>query len=229
MTGVVVHVSAVDDAVLSRYEHLLDADERAQASRFLRPDDRRLFSYGRIQRRIILARYLGLEPDRLSFTATELGKPVVANPGVPRITFNASQAGGWAAVAVVPSGDTEVGVDVECSSRQVTDSLVRACLSPREQLWLRTLQEDLQQSCFLRLWTCKEAILKSSGHGLRIDPRKIEIDPRDFTPRTVPDELAPSPRYCLSSTVMGNTGWVATCLMGPADGRIDVTFVTGST
>jgi 4'-phosphopantetheinyl transferase len=225
MTNVVVHASAVDDAILSRHSCVLNSEEVAQASRFVRTEDRRLFSYGRIQRRLVLASYLGMAPERLHFAETALGKPILATPAAPRITFNTSQAGGWAAVAVVPSGEAEVGVDIECANRQVTEALVRACLSSREQMWLRALPEPQQHTSFMRLWTCKEAILKSSGHGLRIDPVTIEIDPQAFTPCALPGELAPAHNYRLSSSAIDRMGWIATCLLHPADGRIDVTYV----
>src|SRR2546429_9593787 len=55
------------------------------------------------------------------------------------------------------------------------DGIPWNALSPAEQATLRRLPERDQTPEFLRMWVCKEAVLKATGHGLRIPPDQVEV------------------------------------------------------
>ena len=222
MTRVVVHISTVDDALLSGSDRVLDAAEREQARRFLRSADGRLFSAGRVQRRLVLGRYLGIDPSRLEFTLTDLGKPLLAGPNKDALNFNTSQSSGFVAIAVALERRVDVGVDIENVNRRVTETLARSCLTKTEQMWLDSLPHHYRDDGFIRLWTCKEAILKASGHGLRIDPRSIELDPQRLSILHLPNDLGSPARYRLQADTVGEAIRIAACIITSSEDLLEL-------
>jgi 4'-phosphopantetheinyl transferase len=106
----------------------------------------------------------------------EHGKPFVAEAGFPR--FNLSHSG--CCVVFAFSKDHELGVDVEMISRRhSTMDLARRFYATDEVAALDSLAESEREVAFLRLWTCKEAVLKALGRGLSfgLDRLSFEIDP----------------------------------------------------
>jgi 4'-phosphopantetheinyl transferase len=101
MPRVVVHVSPLDEAIITNNLDVLDPSEQAQFRRFIKEADGKLFAFGRIQRRLVLGRYLGISPARIVFTSSELGKPTFAEPNADQdLVFNTSQSSDFAAIAV---------------------------------------------------------------------------------------------------------------------------------
>lgn len=68
------------------------------------------------------------------------------------------------AVAVAISKDGPVGIDVECR-RRVGEGLLERVCNEAEQVAVRTSKDPTME--FLRLWTCKEAVLKMRGTGIQ--------------------------------------------------------------
>ena len=106
----------------------------------------------------VLAAYAGHPLPRL--LAGPQGKPALAD--CPGLFFNVSHCA--RAVALVLH-DGEVGVDIECR-RKVSPALIRKVCCEEEQ-------QEIAQSpdptlAFLRLWTCKESLVKQTGTGLTV-------------------------------------------------------------
>lgn len=112
--------------------------------------------------RALLAGYLDCTPDTLHFECGEHGKPRLAGAA---LEFNLAHSGG--ALLVALSRDQVVGVDLE-GPRRVRSvlELARRWFHADEATALTALPVSLQQSAFLRLWTCKEAVLKAHGRGI---------------------------------------------------------------
>lgn len=85
------------------------------------------------------------------------GKPALENDA---IFFNVSHSRDQLVIAVA---DTEVGVDIECYDRTISERLRRHCLT--EQELAQTPPDDAH--AFIRIWTAKESYLKLYGSGLR--------------------------------------------------------------
>jgi len=218
MPRVVVHVSPLDEAIITDNLDVLDPSERAQVRRFLKEADGKLFAFGRIQRRLVLGRYLGISPARLVFTSSELGKPSLAEPNAGQdLVFNTSQSSNFAAIAVAFGRGIEVGVDIERVDRRVTDALAQSCLSEAEYEWFKGLSHDKRDAGFIRLWTCKEAIIKASGHGLLIDPKLVVLDPDNLAIRSLPGELGSPAPYRLHATTVLDVVRLTSCLITHSD------------
>lgn len=159
---------AYDAAVLTRYESLLNAEERARWQRFLYPADRQRFLVARAFVRMVLADCLGhSDPATLQFTQTQHGKPELAGSHAKKLQFNLSHTDALLALAV--SRAHVVGVDVESLTRKVElQALSQRYFATHEHEELQDMDGPAQRERFFALWTLKEAWLKARGLGLRV-------------------------------------------------------------
>ncbi len=204
----------------ARHYHVLCPEERKQAQRFVRQSDKAMFEQGRIQRRLVLGDYLNDDPAYLVFTAGRFGKPAVTSTHAASVNFNTSHGSGVTTIAVVMDPVVAVGVDIERIDRQTPDSLWPLCLTVNELIWIRAAPPALRAHRFIRLWTCKEAILKASGFGLQADPRSIDIDPESLEIRSLPPLLGEATHYRLQAYGLMNNLSLAVCIVSAKPGRI---------
>ncbi|MEM7726704.1 MAG: 4'-phosphopantetheinyl transferase HetI [Cyanobacteria bacterium P01_A01_bin.45] len=174
-----VHVWRIEldipETELQNLSDILSADEIQRAERFYKEQHRQRFVVGRGILRIILGRYLNLEPQTLEFRYEPTGKPVLADTcGGNKLYFNLSHSQGLALCAV--SSDRPLGVDLEYVT-PISDvlSLAKQFFSPTEYAVMRSLPPNLKQQTFFRYWTCKEAYLKATGAGLA-QLQQIEVN-----------------------------------------------------
>lgn len=156
---------------------VLSEPELARAARFHRDDDRRRFVTGCWLLRNVAAAELGTSPAAVTIdrTCAECGK----QHGKPRIVTNTaplhvsiSHSGNRVALAANKVGP--VGVDVE-EVAPGGESIPEFALSPAELAQLRRITGRDREKAFLELWVRKEAVLKATGHGLRIPPDQVEV------------------------------------------------------
>ena len=146
-------VTGADEAAVA--ERLPQRYARAQG--FLHEEDRlRCIGAG------VLLLHLGLRAEAdLSYGPH--GKPQVGY--LP--AFNLSHSGRYVACV---TGNGPVGVDVE-QVRPVNVKVAQRVLSAEELAWMQ--QAEAPEARFCLLWTCKEAVAKLFGEGLRMDPQGI--------------------------------------------------------
>ncbi len=143
----------------------LAADERERAARFRFPEHRDHFIAGRGLLRELLGAYLNRPAVALRFAHGPRGKPMLAGEEAGAgLYFNLAHSGGRALYAVA---HREVGVDLECLDRVVSDAAVaeRVC-TPREWAAFQALPAERLREAFFSCWTRKEAIAKALGGGL---------------------------------------------------------------
>mgnify|MGYP001806697295 CR=1 FL=1 len=152
----------------------LTAPELARLTRTTHPKAREQFRRGRAVLRSALGLWLGMPPQSVPLVTTTDGKPVL--DGIDGHHFNVSHTDG---VAVFAIGDVPVGVDVERhSATRDLAGLVKRYFTPEEVEQFHGLPEEVKSAAFLRGWTCKEAILKGIGCGVReLANCAVELDP----------------------------------------------------
>jgi 4'-phosphopantetheinyl transferase len=174
-----VHVWRVDlEAVRineSRWLKILSADESMRASRFHFARDRQSFAASRSILRMILAGYLAADPDGLSFSYSNKGKPSLGQAYAGSgLQFNISHSGGIALFAF--TRQREIGVDVEQVRRDFeVEALAQRYFSAREQTQLAALSADERVDAFFRCWTRKEAYIKATGDGLSLPLSQFDV------------------------------------------------------
>lgn len=160
-----------DHLPLENLRPWLSADEvgRAESFHFQNHGDR--YMRGRAVTRMILATHLGCAPSDLEFRNGEHGKPQLAGG---KLYFNLSHSLDRAVIAV--SQLPRVGIDIECFSREVdVDGLSRRCFRDVEIARYERMTPEQKNRAFFWTWTAKEARMKATGEGFRLEPQRIEI------------------------------------------------------
>ena len=155
--------------------------ERRRAGRYRQRVDRQRSLTGAWLLRAAVAAQTGERPGDVLLDRTcsdcgqQHGRPRL--PAGTGIEVSVSHAGERVAVALTRLG--EVGVDVEYAPliEHFDHELAENTLSPRELAALAA--SDDPGTDFLRLWVRKEALLKATGHGLRMPMSRIEVTPAD--------------------------------------------------
>jgi phosphopantetheinyl transferase len=157
---------------------ILSKTERQRADRFATQDLRTLFIQRRAFRRFCGAQVLeaSIPLSQIDFSETENGRPYLCN--VPDCWFSFSScrfgfAGAW-------SSTHAVGVDLEDKTRRVEAAeLAQQFFSAAEALVIERAGGLKRQQAFFKLWSLKEAALKSIGEGLPygLDTFKFELEP----------------------------------------------------
>lgn len=120
----------------------------------------------------LLTHYGGLDQPPL-IARTGRGKPYA--PSLTDIDFNLSHARDHALIAVARG--QAVGVDLERIDRKLdAHDLARRFFSKREADALDAMPEAARAIAFLRLWTCKEAVLKALGAGISFGLDRVSFD-----------------------------------------------------
>jgi len=126
------------------------------------PDHRTVAARARALLTRLLTQYADLDAAP-EIARTERGKPFA--PALAQIDFNLSHARDHVLIAVARG--QPLGVDLERVDRRIEiEDLARRYGSTSEADALDALPEVSRPVAFLRLWTCKEAVLKALGEGI---------------------------------------------------------------
>jgi 4'-phosphopantetheinyl transferase len=157
--------------LLEKAAQLLTAAERERAGGFRFERHRRRFVMRRAMRRVLLAHLVGVAPSELAVEDPRAGKPFLRDAN---IEFNASHSGD---LAVIVTGPTSLGVDVESLERPV-DYLrfARHCFTEEEYADIERYRGDDLRLAFFNCWTGKEAYIKAIGLGLGKDLRSFAVN-----------------------------------------------------
>ncbi len=127
--------------------------------------------YNQINSRVLLSEsmknYKGINIDKEEICRNKNGKPFFANTSLPK--FNISHTKGLTVLAL--SNSSDVGIDVEETSRNISRSLLNSRLfSQEEKASFKTTMD------FLTLWTKKESAIKCIGGTIATDFTKTSFD-----------------------------------------------------
>lgn len=172
------------DAPPATDELLTDSERsRLRSLRGSTAEDR--FRSAHLLARLVVGRLLEVGPSsvrlrqRCPRCGEPHGRPIVDEPGRPRAGVSLSAAGG---VVLAAAAFAEIGVDHE--PRGAGDLTVAdVALTERERMQLAQRPTTDQRDALLRWWVRKEAVLKMTGHGLLVDPSRLEVSPPDEPPR----------------------------------------------
>lgn len=156
----------------------LSDDERDRMARSRSEEHRRTIATSRPLQRLVAARYLGVDPERVTVTrdCAHCADPRHGRPrvdGLPDISV--THAGDLVLLAVIGHGS--VGVDLEGADRVGDpDALAPLVLTGAEREELRALPPGAgRRAALLRAWVRKEAVLKLTGHGLAMPMASVDV------------------------------------------------------
>lgn len=154
---------------LNEFYSILQENEKERANRYLqvRDHNRSIISRGAL--RILLARFLNLEPSEINLKKDQNKKLYVEETGFSGIKFNVSHSGKWILISL---DDRDNGVDIEQVNAFFTyQNLLPLTCSQQEQLAISNSTEPVQS--FFEMWTRKEALLKATGTGITDELARI--------------------------------------------------------
>lgn len=108
----------------------------------------------------------------LDFTATKYGKPYLND--YPDFSFNHSHSHNFYALATSKQVQN-LGIDIEELNRKVRfEALAQHAFHPEELKYWKMLAYDPEY--WFKVWTTKEAVLKASGLGIRINLNELNTN-----------------------------------------------------
>ena len=147
---------------LATLKPLLSTAETEKAARCQQETDQQRQIISKAVLRILLGRYLKVDPKLISFKTGKNKKPELENCFGRKLHFNISHSGDYILIAIAA---TEVGIDVEKMNASFTyQSLLSFSFNPQEIDFIES--SNLPYQTFYQLWTRKESLLKATGKGL---------------------------------------------------------------
>ncbi|AGA27134.1 4'-phosphopantetheinyl transferase family protein [Singulisphaera acidiphila] len=205
------------EAEVARLRTLLDEPERKRADRYSFEKGRRQFTVARGLLRILLGRYLRIEPTQVQFAYNAHGKPALAEAHRPNLVrFNISHSGEVALFGF--ANERELGIDLETIRPDfAADAIAARFFAPAELASIRSLPPEDRTQAFFTCWTRKEAYIKAQGKGLALSLDSFEVslapgapaavlvthDDREEAARWSLHELHPGPGYVGALAVAG--------------------------
>ena len=172
IVNVWIRTLQVSSATEGACYELLTSEERERAARYRLGRPRNDFIVTRGTLRFLLARYVGVTPQELSFRYSKHGKPLLDRKSDLR--FNVSHTDGLALIAFVRA--REIGVDIEkINAAPDVRKLAERFFSVRERHALESLSGEELQAAFFRCWTRKEAYVKARGEGLSLPLHQFDV------------------------------------------------------
>jgi 4'-phosphopantetheinyl transferase len=155
----------------------LSGDESERASRFCSERLGTAFTLSRGILRVLLGRYLAIEPNSIRFAYGARGKPRLSFTETP-LEFNLAHSRRLATYAFAVG--CELGVDIE-EVRPIPDQedIVRRLFSREECAEWLGLDLSQRDEAFFHCWTRKEAYIKALGDGLSmpLDSFQVSLGP----------------------------------------------------
>ena len=156
-----------DEALFTKWYARMDEDRKKKIDS-MKPMSGKLLSLGA---GVLL--YTAMEDAGITdyvILTGEKGKPYIKDR--EDVFFNLSHSGEMVALAL--SGK-EVGVDIE-RNKHFKDNLIRYVFTESDISLAKELEAEMtMDQAYTRLWTAKESIMKHSGQGISLDPKKIEL------------------------------------------------------
>lgn len=117
----------------------------------------------------------------VNFERNAHGKPFLVPPN-ERLYVNWSHSGEYVLCAVA---DRETGVDLQETSKEPRENLVRRVLQPCEKVYYEAREPKDRQRLFYQYWTLKESFLKVLGTGFQTPLWDFYIEINDSEPEIV--------------------------------------------
>jgi 4'-phosphopantetheinyl transferase len=162
-----VELASLSEVLQEWTQYLVSTGERERHRALIRPEDRDRFLLGSCLVRAAVSDATGLAPGGPPAWLPNSSTPL---PGT--LVFRE--------VAVAISTARPVGVDAEQIDPGLDPlTLADIALPPEERDYLRSLSASQQAASFCTHWTRTEAMLKTTGDGLRRDPADLVVTASD--------------------------------------------------
>ncbi len=124
-------------------------------------------------RRALISEMTGCRPQDVVLDTQADGAPVLLAPAGWSVSL--ANKGGYTLVALAPE-TVVMGVDIEIVCAMAWRPVLSMTSSEGERLEIEAAANEIDSDIrlFFRMWTLKEAVLKSTGRGFRAGPKAVE-------------------------------------------------------
>ncbi len=165
---------------INKFKKLLSIDEKNKSQKFIFEKDKKEYTICRGVLRILLSKYLNIEPKKIMFNYNKYGKPSL-NGNRSNIKFNVSHSKDMCTIAINQNND--IGIDIEFINPKVdTDDIVKDFFSEYEIKNYFNIEKKERLKMFYKIWTRKESLIKAYGMGLSISLDSFDVDMKDENP-----------------------------------------------
>lgn len=164
---------------------ILNQEEQDRANRYYFEKHKRRFIKARATLRLILSRYLNINPKHITFTSNAYGKPALLHD--TSLQFNLSHSGEHALLAI--GAKHPLGIDLECFSARPYEGIAQEMFSQRENQAFKQIPDALKTLTFFHIWSQKEAFIKAAGLGLSYPTKQFNVPIHAPTHQTIWDPL----------------------------------------
>lgn len=172
-----IYILSIEEILDLPGVHLLPPERQKRLFRYRKTSDRaRCLGAGLLIRHLLHLHHPDGAHAAFRVKTDENGKPFI--PDGPH--FNVTHAGRFVAAAVSESG--QIGIDLE-EITAFCAAIAQKCFQPQELEWLSG-RRNMDQA-FFTLWTGKEALMKATGLGFRLDPADFHILPVSASRHTI--------------------------------------------
>ena len=157
---------------ISNLKKILSRKELDKADKFHFTKDRNSFVVSRASLKIILSKYINIEPIYVNFIYNKYGKPFLDIKN--DISFNLSHSGRFCVIGITKN--SKIGVDIEKINKDFSSlEIAKNYFSVKEYLLLTKLPSSERGKAFFHCWTRKEAFIKAEGKGLSIPLNSFDV------------------------------------------------------
>lgn len=169
-------------------EKFLSSEELSHLAEMSNDKRRMEFLQSRFVLKNLLAKNLGISPEKIQFTKVGEGKPVLT-VGAADLDFNLSHSGDCFAIAISRVG--QVGVDIEqIRPPQHLAKIAGRFFSPAEIKIIEQMDDPSKKSeVFARFWSAKEALVKTVGGGVFKNVHEVIVDEVTWKIKSLPPEF----------------------------------------
>jgi len=148
----------------------LSLGEKSRLASFKLPQRRQQYILGRLLLKDLAGTMFGINNPEILHRAG--GAPYLAQNDAE---FNCSLSHSGPYLLAGLSSCGALGIDIEHYQPRQMSRLVDHYFHPDEQIRFHQLSESDQADYFFRLWTCKEALAKQSGEGIKLGKLKNAV------------------------------------------------------
>jgi 4'-phosphopantetheinyl transferase len=166
-TGLVVFYSMNTFEMLPSKETFLSHQEIIEFESMSIDSRQKQFLTSRWMIKTFLSSLIKINPNKIQVTKGELGKPLLAKEFNPMaIDFNISHKSSISLIGLTDKG--QIGVDVEENIRnEKTLRIAERYFHAQELDWIKESKSEVEYNLrFYRIWSMKEAIVKTLGGGV---------------------------------------------------------------
>ena len=162
-------------AKIQKLKQYLCEEEIERSDRFKFDIHRNRYIASRSILRLILEKYLNINPHLIEFQYGDKGKPrIIQSQNKDNIEFNISHSNELSLYGITKK--YSIGIDVEYW-RKISDieAIAKRFFVSKEFNLIKTASENEKLELFCKLWTAKEAYLKCTGEGIAGGLDKFEV------------------------------------------------------